>query len=375
MKEGTSLYLDCVRFVAALTVFASHYGTQHFTGGQFYQLQPYGAEAVDVFFVLSGFVIGCVTDGRERSARVYAVNRAARLWSVALPVLLLTLVLDRAGSALRPDLYTAAAIPHYHPDGWLGRYLLSAVFLNQTWHLDITPGTDWPYWSLGYEPWYYVIFGMAIFAPGRVRVAATVIGATLAGPKVLALFPLWLAGFACSRLSRNLRPSPRSGAVLAAASVAGWIAYEARAVHHGRLFGLGPDVFGRLEFAQDYLIGALFAVHLIGICHLSGPIGRRLGRFARPIRWLAGSTFSLYLMHYPVMQFLNAARPWPRESPVSRVLLFGLTLAAVFLFAEVSERRKPAWRRAIAALSGRLLPPNPVAVPVRSGVAAISGRQ
>ena len=153
MRFGTSLYLDLVRFAAALTVLLSHYGTRHFTGGMFYQMQPYGAEAVDVFFVLSGFVIAHVTDSRETDPRRYIVNRMARVYSVAVPALLLTMALDTAGSALRPDMYPAETPPHYHADDLFGRYLMSVLFVNQLWTLDIRPGTDWPYWSLGYKVW------------------------------------------------------------------------------------------------------------------------------------------------------------------------------------------------------------------------------
>jgi peptidoglycan/LPS O-acetylase OafA/YrhL len=192
LRAGTSVYLDLVRFLAALTVFGSHYGTWHFTGGLLYQLQPYGAGAVDVFFVLPGFVIGCATGERERDARSYDVNRTARLWSVALSALLLTLTLATVGGALGPEMYTTAALVHYSPDGTVWRYAVSALFLNQTWFLPVTPGTDWPYWSLGFEVWCYAIFGVALFAPSRFRMVATALAAVLAEPRVLAMFPLWL---------------------------------------------------------------------------------------------------------------------------------------------------------------------------------------
>jgi peptidoglycan/LPS O-acetylase OafA/YrhL len=363
MKTGTSLYLDAVRFMAAFAVFMSHYATQHFTGGLFWQLMPYGAEAVIVFFVLSGFVIGYVTDSREGDPRSYAVNRAARIWSVALPALLLTLLLDTAGSALRPDLYSPAALIHYQADGQVWGYLASALFLNQLWYLDLTPGTDLPYWSLGYEVWYYVIFGVAVFMPRAARLPATLVVAAIAGPRILALLPLWLAGVACYRLTRAGRQSVPVGAVCLTVSVAGWVAHEAWAFRYGRLYGLGPDVFGRLQLVQDYIVGGLFALHLIGVCHLSDVIARLLGPVARPVRWLAGATFSLYLVHYPVMQIIVAAIPWPPAATITRVLLFVLTLAAVFLFAELAERRKEAWRRMIWAVSLRLFPPAPALAP------------
>jgi peptidoglycan/LPS O-acetylase OafA/YrhL len=53
-----------------------------------------GAEAVDVFFVLSGFVIGYATDSRERTPLTYAINRLARIYSVAIPALAATFILD-----------------------------------------------------------------------------------------------------------------------------------------------------------------------------------------------------------------------------------------------------------------------------------------
>jgi peptidoglycan/LPS O-acetylase OafA/YrhL len=357
MRTGTSLYLDLVRFAAALTVFLSHYGTSHFTGGRFYQMQPYGPQAVDVFFVLSGFVISHATDRRENGPRRYIISRMARLYSVAGPALLLTLVLDTAGSALHPDMYPAHTAPHYHADDLAGQYLMSALFVNQLWYLDVRPGTDWPYWSLGYEVWYYVIFGVAMFAPRRIRAWALLAAAAVAGPRILALFPLWLLGVACHRLTRATEPSAPLGAICLTVSVVGWIGYEVLAAHHGRLPGLAPDVFHRAELSQDYLVAGFFGLHLIGICHLSEAVGDLLRPVAKPIRWLAGATFSIYLMHYPVMQFLAAVMPWPLTRALAQTVLFALTLAGVFLMAEISERRKDAWRRVFESMSRRLVLP------------------
>ena len=67
MNRATSLYLDLVRFTAALVVFFGHICGSRFTGGLFWQVGPYADEAVDVFFVLSGFVIAYVAENRERT--------------------------------------------------------------------------------------------------------------------------------------------------------------------------------------------------------------------------------------------------------------------------------------------------------------------
>ena len=104
MNRETSIYLDLIRFTAAVFVFLTHASREQSSGGFLWQLQ-FGREAVDVFFVLSGFVIAHVVETRERSALAYAVARAARLYSVALPALALTFLLDRIGQPLRPENY------------------------------------------------------------------------------------------------------------------------------------------------------------------------------------------------------------------------------------------------------------------------------
>jgi len=102
LKDHLSIYLDAIRFMTALTVFVGHYSLLHLSGGLLWQIQPYADEAVVVFFVLSGFVIAHATHGRRTSAADYCIGRAARIYSVVLPALLLTAVLDFVGNRLFP---------------------------------------------------------------------------------------------------------------------------------------------------------------------------------------------------------------------------------------------------------------------------------
>ena len=85
MKREISLYLDLLRFLAALVVLLQHLSWAHFSGGLLWQIGPYGAQAVIVFFVLSGYVIGYVTDRADNTPRRYAVDRAAPLSGWDLP--------------------------------------------------------------------------------------------------------------------------------------------------------------------------------------------------------------------------------------------------------------------------------------------------
>src|SRR5690242_18982311 len=183
MTSTLSLYLDMLRFGAAFTVFVSHYSAARYSGGMFWQVMPYGRTSVLVFFVLSGFVIARVSKTKERSLYLYSVSRFARLYSVIIPAFTVTAVLDHIAIAINPGLYESlwgTGVAY----SFLG-YLLSMIFLGQSWTLAISPGSNLPFWSLNYEAWYYVLFAGAVFLSGRVRIIVLIATALLAGPKIL----------------------------------------------------------------------------------------------------------------------------------------------------------------------------------------------
>ena len=118
-----------------------------------------------------------------------------------------------------------------------------------------------------------------------------------------------------------------------------------------------PPVLGSAaanpQLLQNYLVGGLFAAHLIGFNAVSPCLGALLSRMERPIRWAAGATFSIYLFHLPVAQFLSVLVPWAPQRAATRAIVLGGTLALCLLAAEVAERRKEAWRHAIERLVAR----------------------
>jgi len=110
LNRETSLYLDAWRLLAALIVFIGHVSGQRFTGGFLWQFGACMNEAVALFFVLSGFVIGYATARREGTAQTYAVSRLARIYSVALPALVVTFVVDTVGRSYRRNCSTPPSI-------------------------------------------------------------------------------------------------------------------------------------------------------------------------------------------------------------------------------------------------------------------------
>jgi peptidoglycan/LPS O-acetylase OafA/YrhL len=353
MTNPLSLYLDALRFGAALAVFVSHYATGRISGGLFWRFDG-GRTAVLVFFVLSGFVIAWVSDTRERTLEEYGLSRVARLYSVIIPVFVLTAVLDTIGKAIDPRLYGPEwghSMAHPVID-----YALSAVFLGESWTIRVLPGFNVPYWSLNYEAWYYVLFAAAIFLRGRPRIAALIAAALLAGPRILFLLPVWLMGVAAWRWRAEL---PRQlGRPLVFVCLAGFIALEAfggqRLFWHPSSGWLPPDFS-----AYDFVLGALVALFIIGLANAQLPMPT--ARFERLVRGLAGTSFGLYLLHYPLLNFFGTVVPGPPDGALHRVLVFGLALGGALGLASLVEPRKGALKAQLRTVLHVLLgkPPPP----------------
>jgi peptidoglycan/LPS O-acetylase OafA/YrhL len=343
LPSHLSLYLDAVRFAAAAVVFLGHFATQRISGGLFYQFEWFGPSAVDVFFVLSGFVIAHVVATRETNAADYTIHRAARILSVVVPALVLTAVLDAAGMAANPEFYRH--VPNFDPAHALVGYPASLAFLHQAWFASLQPGSNVPYWSMGFEVWYYVLFGFAGFARGGWRWAGSAGVLLLAGPKVALLLPVWLLGVVAWRLCQGRAPS-RAVALLwclgPLAVMASWHGWVVRGWEPYHRFAWGDPAL--LDAVNDYAVGVAFAVHLIGMRWLLVTVPAIPAGVVRAVRWLAAGSFGLYLFHYPVLHFLAAVLPWPPGSLPSRLVIGLGTPAGVLLLARLAERQKGLWR-------------------------------
>jgi peptidoglycan/LPS O-acetylase OafA/YrhL len=355
MHRTTSIYLDLLRFLAALVVFIFHASPVRLTGGLpgLWRIGNLADAAVMMFFVLSGFVIAHVADQKERTLKSYSISRLSRLYSVVVPALVLTLIVDSIGTRISPTLYTDNWFRADHP---LWRITANLLFLNELWFTSVSPFSNTPFWSLGYEFWYYAIFAGAFYLGSWHRIAAVAAVALIAGPKILLLLPVWLAGVAAYHVIKNTAISETVGAVIALGSAVGYAAF--------RLFDI-PDLLLRVSthwlgraamaelhfssaFLSDWVTGILFALHLIGISALSSRLAPWLPE--RPIRYLAGFTFALYLFHFPLLHFFAAIAEYTGTAAYKSLIVPVGTLAIVWVLGVVTERRKPAVRRWMTAM-------------------------
>ncbi|HSV50990.1 MAG TPA: acyltransferase [Burkholderiaceae bacterium] len=341
MNKPFSIYLDLVRFLAACLVYMYH-SNQRLLVNDILPASNYGHSSVIVFFVLSGFVIAYITDTREKQLVTYAASRISRVYSVALPAVFLTIALDAIGRQLHPTLYA------YPFDNFLLRSMASLLLLNEVWFVSITSFSNVPYWSICYEMWYYVAYGLFMFLPRRAGLIALAALALVLGPKVVLLAPIWVLGVLLYRWQR-LQSLPEWLAwLLFAGSCVGIAAFHQANVT-GYVAGLFKEAVGERWhalftfskfFLSDYLLGVLVFMNFAGMRVVSKRLGVLLVPLERPIRFLAGYTLSLYLLHQPLFLFWAAVIRGDPSGHAYWWMTTGLVTISVLAIGYVTENRR-----------------------------------
>ncbi len=343
MNRSFSIYLDLVRFSAALLVFLFHANDPEFHATFLDPVGRFGRDAVIAFFVLSGFVIATVANGRERTIEGYLISRFARLYSVVIPALLLTLGADAVGHAIDPSVYASGHYQNSEP--WL-RFTLTLFLAHEmvfwSWH----PFSNAPFWSISYEFCYYLIFAAFFYLRGYRRLAWGTAMLLLAGPKILLLLPVWMLGVGLYYLSNRIQIGNVIAGLLFVVPVIIYLVFRVDfayqlAVLTSALFDV--DTLGRLSysirFLHDYVIGILFALQLAGALFLTRNIVFVIPvAIERTIRYLAGMTFSLYLFHFPLLMLGTALFN-------NGIVIVLMVLLVVALLAPITEGRKDDWKR------------------------------
>jgi peptidoglycan/LPS O-acetylase OafA/YrhL len=354
-----SLYLDLVRFMAAIMVLVNHVSEYPMSRNSRAVVHPvlnylgeYGATAVTVFFVLSGYVIAYVASTRERTASAYTASRLSRLYSVVIPAIVITLACDSLGQWLQPNFYQIQKVL-WKPASWAG-YLSSVFFVNeyQVFHFNgIVPGTNAPFWSLSFEATYYLLAGLALFAPRRYALPAALLILGLAGRTVTVLLPLWAMGFWVYRARARLAQIVRAPGLLLVASAAIVIAIPQLELftswdNFGVTFPWGRKPFNR-NLLLDYSTALAFAVHLVAAERVLFNVRFASLRIERTIRWLGSTTFPMYAIHRPVLCLAAALSPFARQSWSSIMFVTCVVLATVALMTPFCEWAKGMLRRTV----------------------------
>jgi peptidoglycan/LPS O-acetylase OafA/YrhL len=188
--------------------------------------------------------------------------------------------------------------------------------VQQSGPLAASPGSNAPFWSLAYEVWYYILFGLWLFVPGQRRRALLLfLGAVVAGPKILLLLPVWLFGAVSHRFT--LRHPPGFGiafslfviSIVFLATIisghSGFLGYQAN-------WQAKPPLYFSSGYLFDYAVGLLVAVHIFAVDRLM--VYWRCEQVAEPVncltRYLADRSFSPYCFHMPLLYLASVSLPY-----------------------------------------------------------------
>jgi peptidoglycan/LPS O-acetylase OafA/YrhL len=312
-KRLTSL--DGLRGIAALAVVVWHW--QHFfaVGGMwqhgwqrtaqpfYWLLKPLyiqGWAAVDLFFVLSGFVFFWLySEGvrtRAVSARQFALLRFSRLYPLHFVLLLLVagmqfLIFRAYGNFF---IYQANDVPHF----------VAHLFMVQNWWPRSEQTFDGPSWSVSIEVLLYLIF--FLFCRVGLKRRGQILIVALAGAVLLpfdehigrGISGFFMGGFVFT-LWDSLREDARAPMIsrlLTLAALAGWIGLFAMLYADSHWLD-GGEGNGTFLLAFDFGLCPLTVLALALREHLRG-------RASAPLAHLGDISYATYMIHFPLQLLL-----------------------------------------------------------------------
>ncbi|KRD36758.1 hypothetical protein ASE27_09845 [Oerskovia sp. Root918] len=349
--------LDGLRALAVVSVMLFHFAPQ---------LLPGGYVGVDVFFVLSGFLITTllVREFRERrtlSLSRFWVRRARRLLpALALVVLTCTAVAGLVGGDVLVGIGAQVAGAATFTSNWV------YIAQGSTYSGGLAPQLFANLWSLAVEEQFYLLWPLAVLGVLALRITrrrALVLAGALAVVSAVAMSLLYVPGTDPTRV--YFGTDTHLFGLMIGAFLAFWHLRTGRptlvresprtSTTRGAAFVLGAGIVGAVvlvlamvgmpwDAAVTYR-GGLFVVSLAtaGVVNLvlhAPRLGRVLDR--GPAGWIGARSYGLYLWHWPVLVLVASIAGggglYATPGPWVALIATAVTVAAAALSYRFVER-------------------------------------
>jgi peptidoglycan/LPS O-acetylase OafA/YrhL len=345
ISTGSLRFLDGLRGLAALYVMIGHARWLLWEGGgmfqqhassyssaekfqvYFFSLFKYGHEAVLFFFVLSGFVIHlkqarAIQRGRETSLDGYFLRRVRRILPPFLFALLLTFCCDKIIEWMHASIFT-----HSTPDPVANANIFfdhSAVTLAgnilflQATYVPVF-GSNAPLWSLKYEWWFYMLYPLMLLINKRSPVLSLLAVALLSGVAIVGwswgikliddvfayFFCWWLGCFSADIFAGRLRFPAWSFALAGCCLI---------------FIPISAGFVGGNTVIKDSLVAIGFMGLLNSLIFLQE---KKLSlRFLEKLKPLGDCSYSLYVIHLPLLVLGNAILLTHNQNQLPRSMTF-----------------------------------------------------
>lgn len=316
---------------------------------------PWGFVGVDVFFVISGYLIAQIlgTDTDWSQVGRFYINRARRIYPALIIVLVVSmfagyavLMDDEYALLLNSATFSLLQVQNFYEMSRSG-YFVDAVNFRPLLHL----------WSLGVEFQFYLAFPLLILLGRR-------IGLSIRGVSVLlALSSLLLCVFLpfAEPADKFFLPMTRFwelalGAICFGERSRGWLAhgaYRGQALALSCLCWLGVAFLVRSDPDYPGLLALLPTLGAVSFL-VARPTSLVDARLLRPLFFIAAISYSLYLWHFPILEFARQA--YGSLTVPQRVAILLASFAAacttdLYLVPRILRARKPGLALGVGVLA------------------------
>ena len=353
--------IDGLRALAIIAVVCYHVDADSLQGG---------FAGVDVFFVISGYLItGLILHALERGTfrfRDFYARRVKRIFPALATAL--TTVWILGWLVLLPDEYETLG---KHIAAGAGFALNLALYSDTAWYFGPTPSSLVHLWSLGIEEQFYILWPLFIVATWNWRRLQPVLITLI----ILLSFLANVANISSNPIGSFYLPSSRLWELAMGGLLASW-EFNGRHFLPTRLTNLIPPLSTQVAACVRHILAALGASLLAlsfgclrggrdfpgwwallpttgTLMIISSGSGSWINKWvlgSRPLVYIGLISYPLYLWHWPLLYFSRTVA-WPQLTPTLAILIAVAIAAISYKYVETPVRATRHAAAAVAVLS------------------------